>query len=75
MHAPLPTRLVAILVSGILLAACGEETETGPETLLPERPEDKLIEETGRPERVVEDPTPETGTGGTIPGYDPTEED
>ncbi|MDF1609403.1 hypothetical protein PZ897_14555 [Hoeflea sp. YIM 152468] len=56
-----------------LLAACGEEPEDAPDTLLPDRPEDKLIEDTRQPERVDQDPTPQTGTSGVIPGYNPVE--
>lgn len=51
------------------------ESEDMPETVLPDRPEDKIIEGTNRNPPVDADPTPQAGTSGTIPGYDPADED
>lgn len=69
----LSIRWVVPLFAAGFLAACGDEPEDTSDTLLPNRSEDKLIEETGQPERVDEDPTPQAGTSGGIPGYTPLE--
>ena len=60
-------------VAAGFLAACGEEPEDTPDTLLPNRPDDKLIEETGQPNEISTDRKPEAGTSGEIPGYEPLE--
>lgn len=69
------TLLALTLPAFLLSAGCGEEptdaTSNSPDLLLPSRPDDKLIDDTGRPERVDEDPTPQAGTSGAIPGYEP----
>lgn len=59
------------------LTACGEEeTEAVPDTLLPTRSEDHLIDAVKPAENVpVEtDPTPQATTGGEIPGYEPVDQ-
>ena len=53
----------------------GQESEEIPETLLPDRPEDKIVEGTNLAPEIDADPTPQAGTGGNIPGYDPAEVD
>lgn len=83
MNTAIITRLSVLLVAAGLLAACGDDEETTLgnddgslekiDPLLPARPEDKLVEETVPPERVLEDTTPEVGTSGEIPGRDPRE--
>lgn len=74
----LSIRWFLLLLAASLLTACGEEPEDTTDSVLPNRPDDKLIEDTGRPDRIVNDPTPQAGTSGEIPGYtplDPEEED
>lgn len=72
MHIRNATLPAAMLMMALLLVGCGEEAEDA-DALLPERPADKLVEGSRQPARVVEDPTPQAGTGGAIPGYDPAE--
>lgn len=73
MKTSLSIRWIFLLFAAGLLAACGEDSADAPDNVLPNRPEDKLMEETGQPERIVTDPTPQTGTSGVIPGYAPLE--
>lgn len=73
-HEPRLRPAVIATATCILMAGCGEqEPGSAPESALPDRGEDKLISETLPPERRDSDPTPQSGTGGTIPGYDPAE--
>lgn len=59
-----------IIAAGFLVA-CGDETNQSQDTQLPDRPDDKLIEETGQASEIDNDPTPQAGTSGSIPGYTP----
>ena len=61
---------VALLIAAGVLSGCQDETT---ESALPDRPDEKLIEDVGKPERIIEDTTPQTGSGGRIPGYDATD--
>lgn len=69
------TALLSIPMMAIL-AACGEEDQAvdpGGDAA-PTRSEERLIEGTQPADQtpVLEDTTPQTSTGGSIPGYDPT---
>lgn len=67
-----PTRVGLFAFTMASIAGCGEEQPA--EGQLPQRADDKLIEEAGRPEEQTRSPTLQSGTGGAIPGYEPTEE-
>lgn len=64
-------KLGVLLLAISLLAGCGEDNDDTTGTALPERSEERLIENGAEPERVQEDPTPQTSTGGEVPGYSP----
>ena len=70
------TACALLLASALPLAGCGEdETEAAPDTLLPQRSEDHLIDDV-KPSDAVQvetDPTPQATTGGEIPEYDPVD--
>ena len=66
-------RWVLPIVAAGFLAACGEEPENAQDTVLPDRPDEKLIEGTEQPGQVSSDPTPQAGTSGAIPGHTPLE--
>jgi hypothetical protein len=56
------------------LAACGEDSpDVSGETALPTASEDQLIDAVDTAPQVDTDPTPQAGTGGEIPGYDPVD--
>lgn len=66
--------LAAVLAT--LLVSCGEdESEAVPDTFLPQRSEDHLIDAVKPAEevRTLRDLTPQATTGGEIPGYSPVD--
>ena len=68
----LPAMFVPMM---LVLAACGEDERNTPGEALPSRSDEKLTEGV-KPDILVEenrDPTPQAGTGGEIPGYEPAE--
>ena len=72
-------RLGASLALALVLplAACGEDAPAdAPDTLLPNRGEDRLIDGVTPADQVEtdRDPTPQSTTGGDVPGYAPVDE-